>query len=150
MSVSAKCIRRCYDGVSAKLLVFWRLRSQTVGLLRNALWWRSAIQQRRWGPVRLWSRLQSRKTSTGTVTIRAAALCLATGLERASLGSLLHLNATLEAPECAELFYRAPTSSSRAMRRGDCGEHRKAAGATEKGVKTLESSFRAAFVLAVP
>jgi len=30
--------------------------------------------------------------------------CLATGLERASLGSLLHLN-TLAAPECAELFY---------------------------------------------
>jgi hypothetical protein len=38
------------------------------------------------------------------------------------------------------------------QRRGaaDCGQYREAPGATEKGVKTLESSFRAAFVLAVP
>src|SRR5262245_28998524 len=86
--------RRCYAAISAKRLVQWRLRSQTEGLLRHAVGCRSAIQQRRWRPVRLWSRLQLRKTSTRTATIRAAALRLATGLELASLGSLLHLNAS--------------------------------------------------------
>jgi hypothetical protein len=29
--------RRCYGGISAKLLVQWRLRSQTEGLLRHAV-----------------------------------------------------------------------------------------------------------------
>src|SRR5690348_4105457 len=94
--------RRPLHSIGAKLLVQWRLRSQTEGLLRNALWWWSSIWQRRRRPVRVRSRLQLRKTSAGAST---CALRLATGVERVSLDSLLHLNpAGQEEKICGLLF----------------------------------------------
>src|SRR5215472_7086286 len=77
--------------IGAKLLELSRLQSQTEGLLRNAVWWWSGLGQRRRRPVRLWSRLQLRETSA--VATSAAALRLATDVERPLLGSLLYLNA---------------------------------------------------------
>jgi hypothetical protein len=70
----------CFHSIGAELLVQWRLRSETERILRNALWWWSSVWQRRRRPVRIWSRVQLRKTSTGAAT---TALRLATGVERA-------------------------------------------------------------------
>ena len=101
MSVSAKCI-------TAVLLLFGAATTASV----QSYWYSGdyALKQRGYygtpydaGPqyssgggdqYGYGSRLQLRKTSTRTAIIRAAALRLATGLERASLGSLLHLNAS--------------------------------------------------------